>query len=84
MTSERKFHELLDEFRGNAQLFEATLLRYDSLQYARESPEFCQQYSEDALKAAEKYLLEDISAQGEDVANLALWLKNACAFGGEG
>lgn len=80
MTSERKFHELLADFRGNARLFEATLLRYDSLRCAKEDPEFCRQYSQEALNAAEKDLLEDISFQGEDLANLALWLKNACLF----
>lgn len=80
MKDQRRLPELLQEFHSNVLLFESTLLKLESLENARESGMLSGQYSEETVKQAVSDLYNDISYLGQDVANLALWINNACAF----
>lgn len=80
MKDQKRLTELLRDFRFNVLLFESTLLKLENLESARENNTLPEGYSEKAVKQAISDLCYDISWQGQDVANLALWINNACAF----
>lgn len=80
MENQKRLTELLQDFRSNVLLFESALIKLESLEKTRDSGELSERYSEETVKQAISDLYDEISWLGQDVANLALWINNACAF----
>ncbi len=80
MKEQRQLPELLQDFHTNVLLFESALLKLESLESTWESGKLSGRYSEETVKQAVSDLYDDVSFLGRDVANLALWINNACAF----
>ncbi|WP_322180419.1 hypothetical protein [Neglectibacter caecimuris] len=84
MKDQKRFTELLRDFRSNVLLFESTLLKLESLERAWEEGSLSERYSEETVKQAISDLYDEVSWIGRDVSNLALWINNACAFSAAG
>lgn len=82
MKNQTDFQRLVKEFQYSSKRFESLLLSWESLNLAQQDEVLCGRYSGDAIQTTKANLQEEISYCGRDVANLALWLNNACAFPG--
>jgi len=80
MKSQEDFDELLKEFHYIVKEFESHLLSWESLRLAQKEQALSGRYPEEAVRNAGECLRDGISTYGEDLANIALQLSNACAF----
>ena len=69
MKDQKRFTELLRDFRSNVLLFESTLLKLESLERAWEEGSLSERYSEETVKQAISDLYDEVSWIGRDVSN---------------
>ncbi len=80
MQEKDEFQRLVKEFQESVKRYESLLLSWDSLDLARQDGGLCRRYSSDAIQTTKTNLRDEISFCGNELANLVLWLNNACAF----
>ncbi len=80
MKNETDLQRLVKEFQFSAKRFESLLLSWESLDLARQDEGLCGRYSGDAIQTTKANLQKEITYCGRELANLVLWLNNACAF----